>query len=162
MNFPLLFLSLVLFTLIEVGIFVGLAQTIGFLPSLAGLVLAAFFGFYFIKSQGIVFLLAAQKRIAQGELPGDEVLSAIVRLLAGLMFLIPGYFSDLVALFLLFSPLKRRILGRFLGKSISSIYSSKTSRFAANEVDEPIRPAHKSHQIIEAEFEEIPDKKPKD
>lgn len=92
---------------IQVGDWIGAGPTIGLL------VLSAVIGVLLIRHRGLTSL----SRLQGGALGADAalggVLDSVCVVLAGILLIVPGFLSDLVALVLLVPPL-RRGLGRWL------------------------------------------------
>ena len=108
--------------LIEIAGFVLVGSRIGVLPTI-GLVLAsAFAGVLLMRVQGLGILSRIRADMAAGRDPGRQVVHGMMIAVAGLLLLIPGFFTDIVGL-LLFVPslrefgwraLKRRLAPRSL------------------------------------------------
>ncbi|MGA0805079.1 MAG: FxsA family protein [Pseudohongiellaceae bacterium] len=111
--FPLLLLLLPVFELlllIEVG------SEIGGLATLGLLVLAGIIGLGILRGRGIATLIGARRRMASGDLPGQDVLDSMLLAGGGLLLLIPGFLTDACSLPLLL-PWTRRALARRLLRS---------------------------------------------
>ena len=94
-----------LLLLIEVG------RRIGSLPTLALVLLAAAAGVYVLRRQGVTTLLRAQQRLASGESPVATIVNGVLIAGGGLLLLIPGLLTDVLALVLLF-PVTRALIVR--------------------------------------------------
>ena len=82
-----------------------------------------------MRHAGLSTLIAVQKRLEQGEPPGQELLDGALKLLAGALFLVPGFMTDLIALLLLL-PLSRILLRQAVMATLSRKavqYSSTTA-----------------------------------
>lgn len=108
--------------LIEIAGFVLVGSRIGVLPTI-GLVLAsAFAGVLLLRAQGLGILSRIRTDIAAGRDPGGQVVHGIMIALAGLLLLVPGFFTDMFGLLLLvpslresaWRALKRRLAPRSL------------------------------------------------
>ena len=73
----------------------------GFVNLLFALLAGAVFGFGVLRSQGRYMLTKMQQNLVRGLTPPDEILHGILIFVAGVLFVIPGFASDLLALFLL-------------------------------------------------------------
>ncbi|MGK2913134.1 MAG: FxsA family protein [Porticoccaceae bacterium] len=105
---PLLDLCL----LIRVGQAIGSGRTIVLMLLIAALGLAV------VRRQGFAALLRARERLAIGEPPSREMLDAAVLTVAGLLLLIPGFLTDVMALVGLLPPLRRWLAKRLLAGSL--------------------------------------------
>ncbi|MBX6367601.1 MAG: FxsA family protein [Rhodospirillales bacterium] len=128
--FPALFALLELVVLIEVG------EAIGTLATIVLVVAGAVCGAAFLKRGGIGALRRAQASVAAGETPTGALFDGACHVLAGLLFILPGFVSDALALPLLFPPVRRWLLA-WLGRRLG------------------VR--HREVQIIEGEWHEVRD-----
>lgn len=70
------------------------------------LVLMGLVGSYLARAEGRKVWAEAQRQMQAGQIPGQTMLDGICVLAGGLLLLMPGFFSDIVGLTLLF-PLTR-------------------------------------------------------
>ena len=107
------FLPLLLFIAvpaIEIMLFIEVGGLIGGWPTVGLTFLTAAGGLAVVKIQGLSVLESARHRIEQGDVPVLEVLDGVCLALAGILLIMPGFFTDGVgALFLI--PTTRRALG---------------------------------------------------
>lgn len=108
----LLALTLLALPLIEIAVFILVGQAIGLLPTLLGVVIAAAAGAVVIRWQGIALLRDLQATLSRGQLPARKLADAMLVGLAGLLLVIPGYFTDLVGILLLIPPVRGFIYGQ--------------------------------------------------
>lgn len=105
------FLALfVLLPLIEIALFVLVGGWLGLWPTLGLVVLAAVGGMALVRNQGFAALRDVQ-RAAQGMGdPARPLAHGALIVLAGVLLMLPGFFTDLLALPLLVPPLRDAIL----------------------------------------------------
>jgi UPF0716 protein FxsA len=96
--------------IVEIALFVQLGGRLGVTWTLMWLVLAALLGAMVIRVQGWMTLLRAREALARGQLPALEMLEGLALVLAGILLIIPGFFTDLLALVLVIRPLRRALL----------------------------------------------------
>lgn len=94
------------FPVIEITLFVKSSQLIGILPTIAAAVLAGIAGVALVKHQGIRTALAARAQLDRGEVPLRHAFDGLCLAAAGLLLLLPGFLSDLLALLLLVPPVR--------------------------------------------------------
>ncbi len=87
-----------LFVLIQVGQVVGVWWTIVLVLVISVL------GSWLVKREGWAAWRRITSRVQGGEVPGDELVDGGLILFAGALLLTPGFFTDLLALLLLFPP----------------------------------------------------------
>ena len=117
----ILFIALVTVPIIEIAIFLEVGDFIGFWPTMGVIVLTAFIGATLLRWQGLATLRKAQASLEQNRFPMEEVFDGLCLLVAGVLLLTPGFFTDAVGFFL-FVPVFRRFLARHvarLGKGIT-------------------------------------------
>ncbi len=105
---PLLMLFLEIYLMVEVG------GVIGALPTLLLVLLGAIAGIWLLRVQGFVMLQRVQAAMARGEIPGIEMLEGVVVMIAGVLLLVPGFLSDVLAGLLLIPWARRWLVIRFL------------------------------------------------
>ena len=130
--------------LIEIALFIRVGGWIGLGPTLALIVLTAVLGVAILRWQGIGVMLRAQRLLAAGSLPVLEVFEGLCLVIAGVLLLIPGFFTDAIGGLLLLPPVRR------------ALYRQVRQRIEAQVVDVagPARRAP-AGPTIETEYEEI-------
>lgn len=66
-----------------------------------------------LRWRGKVFLQEAQAAVQQDRLPTDAIIGGMAWYVAGILFIIPGFITDLLGLLILLPPVRRRLLTRF-------------------------------------------------
>jgi UPF0716 protein FxsA len=102
-----------MYTLIEIGRWVGALPTIG-LVVLTGLV-----GVSLARAQGFAVLSRLKKNLDSGIAPTDELLSGVIILGGALLLLTPGLITDTIG-FILLIPYSRSYLVTFLKRYITN------------------------------------------
>jgi len=105
---PLLIIAAVLIGLpmLEIAIFIRVGSVIGVFPTLALTIATAVAGAVMLRRQGLRTLMQARAQMDRGIAPAREAFDGICLVLAGLLLLIPGFFTDFLGL-LLFIPTVR-------------------------------------------------------
>ena len=111
----ILFIVFLAVPLIEIALFVVIGQTIGLVPTLLGVLITAVAGSLLIRWQGMAALRDMRAAMRRGELPARQMGDTMLIGLGGLLLLLPGYFSDLIGIFLLL-PWTRELIYRFLAR----------------------------------------------
>lgn len=110
-------LILLLLPLVEIALFIAVGDWLGLWPTLALVVLGALAGILILRGQQ-----DRAHRMMQGGLrgvsPGTFLAQGTFRVVAGMLLIAPGFFTDAVALVLLV-PAAQRLIVRRLGKGIS-------------------------------------------
>lgn len=88
---------------------------IGALATLILLAAGFIFGLKLMRSQGINAMIKSSQSMQSGESPMEPIADGIVKAFAGILLILPGFISDLVALILLL-PFVRKAFARYLAK----------------------------------------------
>ncbi|MDB5538451.1 MAG: FxsA protein [Devosia sp.] len=105
----LLFLVFLVVPLIEIAFFVVIGNAIGLWPTLAGVLATAIIGSLVIRHQGLSLINEIRSTVGRGQLPARALADAMLVGLAGLLLLLPGYFTDLIGILLLIPPVRSAI-----------------------------------------------------
>lgn len=114
----LVFLALLIVPIIEIALFILIGQTIGVWPTIAGILIIALIGSAIIRHQGLWLLAEIRSTMGQGRLPARALADAMLVAIAGVLMMVPGYFTDALGLVLLIPPLRHwfyRWLSRRMG-----------------------------------------------
>jgi UPF0716 protein FxsA len=111
-----LLLAFILIPAAEIYFLVKVGGYIGVLNTLAVIILVGLAGAYLARIQGSRVLGRIREHLQHGRVPPEELMDAFLILIAGILLVLPGFFSDLAGLFLLFrrtrQPVKRYLAGR--------------------------------------------------
>lgn len=88
------------------------SQYIGGLAVFGLLILVAIIGSRLMQSQGFRTVANIQQAMQNNQLPAAAMLDALIVFIAGLLLVLPGFFSDAIALVLIFSGIRRRLARR--------------------------------------------------
>jgi len=100
--------------LVELYLLIQIGSEIGAIPTIGLTILTAVIGAFLVRTQGFGVLRRVQEAADRGEVPALEMLDGALILAAGLMLLLPGFFTDAVGFLLLIPPLRRLLVGRFV------------------------------------------------
>lgn len=101
-------LAFLLFPLAEIAGFVIVGREIGVLATLGLVLLGVVIGALLLRSAGFDALGAARREMDAGRDPGPRLVRAFLTALAGVLFIVPGFVSDALAVVLLLPPVHRR------------------------------------------------------
>ncbi len=129
-----LLLGLLIIPLADMALLVVVAGYIGWVPTVALVVLTALLGMLFVRAEGRHTLRKIQRSLAGGDLPTNEVIDGGLLIAAGAFLLTPGLVTDTIG-FLLALPLTRipirLVLKRYV---IVPILDKETGGFATGRV----------------------------
>ena len=115
-----LFLLFIGIPALEVFLMIKIGGKIGALNTISLIFLTAVIGIYFAKREGIKTLRSGMTNLYQNKIPIYEIISGASIAVAGLLLIIPGFFTDAIG-FLILIPFTRKIL-------ISSFVKNKESK----------------------------------
>ena len=98
--------------IIEIALFIQVGGLIGVWATLGLVVLAAALGMAVIRSQGAHAWLEAQRSLAQLRDPSRPLAHGMMLMIAGALLIVPGFFTDAVALLLLIPPVRDLVMRR--------------------------------------------------
>jgi len=97
---------LLLWPLIEIAGFAWIGGAIGVGPTLAFVVVSGLLGMALLRRAGIATLMRLRASVDAGETPLAAALEGAWRFLAGILLVVPGFFSSALALLLLLPPVQ--------------------------------------------------------
>lgn len=107
-----------LFALVLVGIFAEIAvmiavgNAIGPLLTIALLLIGTIAGLALVRRQGAQTMAAFSESVFKRQQPHQEMADGVLIAAAGALIMVPGFISDVAALFLLFPPTRRLVSKR--------------------------------------------------
>ena len=104
--------------IIELFLLIKIGGVIGFLPTIALVILTAVIGSQLVRRQGLTVLSRIRESQARGEMPALPMLDGAALLLAGFMLLTPGFLSDALGFVLLVPGLRQKIARRLLSRVV--------------------------------------------
>jgi len=147
---------------LELWVIIKVGSVIGAFMVILLMILAAGYGVSLVRSQGLRTMMTMQQQLAQGIAPAATMLEGVALLFAGILFMFPGFLTDIVALFLL-QPFVRHWLARKLTSSprwqVYGVHTTVESEAQHVEPDseevfnEKIKPAPRQGTTIDGEYE---------
>lgn len=95
-----------LYVYIEMVLFIEVAHMLGVLLTLMLVIFTSVVGLSLVRNQGLKNLVLMQQKMAQGESPAAEMIKSVSLIIAGLLLLLPGFFTDFLGLLLLLPPVQ--------------------------------------------------------
>ncbi|MGG6322775.1 FxsA family protein [Vibrio cholerae] len=111
--FPILLFLFIAVPVIEIALFIQVGGVLGVWPTIALVLLTAIVGASLVRSQGLQTLLTVQQRLAQSQLPAQQILEGVMLAVAGVLLLTPGFFTDILGMLVLL-PAPRAYLAKQL------------------------------------------------
>jgi UPF0716 protein FxsA len=139
--------ALLLLAAAELTILVRVAGLIGVLPTLLLLAAVGLLGVRLIRHQGLGTLLRAQAALQAGQPPVRELFDGACILASGVLLVLPGFLSDILACVLLLPPV-RRLLYNALARRARVTTGPRHGERGP-------RPGGRPTAVIEGQYEEI-------
>lgn len=113
-----LFISFFLFALAEAILLAKVGTAIGWGITIALIVLTAMIGSFMFRKQGVLTLTKLNQRMAQGELPGQEMVEGVLILIGGALLMTPGFLTDVIGFIFLIGSTRRAVAAWMISKGI--------------------------------------------
>jgi len=163
--FRILFVFFIIIPIIEISVIMQVGALIGAWPTVAIVILTAWFGAKKVREQGLATLTSVQTKMAQGEMPSDEIIAGVMLLIAGVLLVTPGFVTDAFGLSLLFPTVrkaivkaaKKHIVINQASTSSHHVYENQAEQSYQQNSDINQNDLHQSHlhhgNTIDGEFE---------
>ncbi len=119
----------------EIASIIWVGKALGVIPTVLLLLAAGLIGIKLIKSAGTSVMEAIRSPVQQSSSLGGVGSLAVSQVLAGLLFLIPGFFSDILAILALLPPVQGWIRSRFKVATFSSGGTATNQHFGERRYD---------------------------
>jgi UPF0716 protein FxsA len=121
----------------EVAVMVAVGNAIGGLWMIALLLVGTLVGLSLVRRQGAQAMTALRESVWRRQQPHQEMADGMLIAAAGALIMVPGFLSDVAALFLLFPP-TRRIVSRRVARraEAAALKFEHERRFGAGQVVE--------------------------
>jgi len=115
-----LFLCFTLIPVVELYLLIKVGTIIGSFNTILLVILTGFAGAWLAKMEGIHTMLKVRMNLQQGITPAEELLDAVIILVAGVVLITPGLITDFFGLLLLW-PVSRNFFKRTLRKKFDEM-----------------------------------------
>ena len=151
----MIFLFLFIFPFIEIAVVFNAIKVFGFTNAFFAWMFATILGVGLLRSAGPRLAFGVAQSLRQGQSPAPAAIDGALIAFAGLLFLIPGYISDVFALILLFPPtrtlVRLALVGAVFKKFVSRFsWSSQTPR-PPNEAVNSAHGVDAAHDVIDVD-----------
>lgn len=110
-----LFLLFLVVPVADLALLVAVGDRLGFLPTLALVVATAAAGSVLARREGAAAWRRVRQRLAEGAVPGPELLDGLIVFAAGVLLVAPGFLTDAAGLLGLL-PASRALVRRTLSR----------------------------------------------
>lgn len=155
--FPILLVLFIVIPLLEIMVLIQVGSVIGSINTILLLIVTAVIGASLVRSQGMRAWVKAQERMSAGELPGQQIAEGVIIFVAGLMFVTPGFLTDIFALVMVTPGFRqafaRKLMQRMQVQSSFGAFHMHSSFGRGT----PNHSAQQDDDVIEGEFSERDD-----
>lgn len=102
-------IALFLYVYVEISIFIQVAHVFGVLMTLILVIFTSVIGMSLVRNQGFKNFLLMQQKMQAGESPAAEMIKSVSLIIAGLLLVLPGFFTDFLGLLLLLPPVQKHL-----------------------------------------------------
>ena len=141
-----LLLIFIAIPLIEIGLFIQLGGFLGLWPTLSIVLITAIIGSWLVRAQGSQAMANIRNSMSGLSDPSEALAHGAMILLAGVLLLTPGFFTDGVGFLLMFPPF--RLAAFRFARSRMNVVS-----FSVGGAEQPY--GQNQGNVIDGEFEEI-------
>lgn len=143
-----LFALFVSVPIIEIALFIKVGGFIGLWPTLAIVVLTALIGTALVRIQGMATLEKLQRSLSDGSNPAGPLAHGALILVAGVLLLTPGFFTDAVGLAFLLPPVRDLVI-----RWGAARFAARVTVFSSAQGSATARPA--GDDVIDGEYEDV-------
>jgi len=115
---PILFILFAIIPIAEIALLIHVGGEIGGWNTIALVLITAAVGAFLVKREGLATMQAAQSKLQQQQMPGQELVEGACLLVAGVLLVTPGFMTDIVG-FLLVIPPTRKAIAKAASKRLS-------------------------------------------
>ncbi|RJE80994.1 FxsA family protein [Paracoccus sp. JM45] len=150
-----LFWLFLLVPIVEIGLFIQVGGLIGLWPTLAIVVLTAIVGTSLMRSQGAQAFQEVQRSFSEMRDPTRPLAHGVMILVAGMLLLTPGFFTDTLGMLLLIPKLRDKVMQQIASRVTVTQMGAQMNRngyrprgddgtidgeFVVTDPDQPTRP----------------------
>ena len=139
--------GLLLLPLVEIALFVVIGGAIGVWATLGLVLLSGLVGVAVVRLNGFQTLVRTRQSLEAGTDPTGPMAQGALGVLAGLMLIVPGFFTSALGLLLLLGPVRRALIG-WAGTRVAVRMAARSPQRAA------------SAETIEADYEVLDEASP--
>lgn len=141
--------------ILELFIMIQVGSEIGALSVIALLIAAVIAGVFLLKDGSFNAFMRMQQRMQQGELPMQEMAESFLMGLAGVLFILPGFLSDFVAVLLLIVPVRHWLARRFAASQAQRAGDGAAGNtfFYYQHTSQSYRQGQQTGDVIDGEFQ---------
>jgi UPF0716 protein FxsA len=115
-----LLILFILWPFAELTLLVRLGHATGAMTAIGVVVLTGVLGAALARREGLKVWYRIRQELAAGHMPGDQLLDAVLILVAGVLLILPGLITDVIGILLLIPPVRA-----FVGRRLRSKFRTR-------------------------------------
>lgn len=148
-------IALLSIPVIEIALFILVGGWIGLWPTLGLVVLAFVAGVSLLRAQGQNAVARMREGVVQDADPSEQIVRGAMSLLAGMLLIVPGFLTDVVAITLLIPMVQKAAFAALRNRARMQGFTMGVT------VNGTAKRARPDDRVIDADFEDVsPAKKP--
>ena len=124
-----LLLLFIVMPVVEMWLLITVGGQIGAMATIGLVLLTAVVGAKLLREQGFETLWRGQSKLAEGQLPAQEIVEGIILAVSGALLLTPGFLTDAIGFTGLISPIRAVFVGRLLSKMVVAPAGARAGGF---------------------------------
>ena len=109
-------ITIILIPIIEIYLFIEIGGQIGAFNTISLIFITAIIGVIYARYEGLNTLRSGFSQLIKNEAPVYEIISGAVIAFAALLFIVPGFATDLFGFLLIFPLTRKLFFGKFINK----------------------------------------------
>lgn len=150
------FLLFITIPILEMWVLIKVGSQIGALPTIALVFLTAAIGLALLRQQGLDTLLRVNQRMAEGQLPAQEILEGVLLAIGGALLLTPGFITDAFGFACLIPPSRKWLVSALLRQGVVMAGYGRQQQTHSHERDEFIQGSASSDSPFRSESQKNP------
>lgn len=153
-----LFLAFISVPLIEIALFIQVGGAIGLWPTLGVVIVTAMIGTFLVRNQGAIAMGNLQRSFSELNDPTEPLAHGAMILIAGVLLLTPGFFTDAVGFAFLMPPVRVAVFKYLRARiKVQSFSMGATGGVAGAAGGMPHHDPHSNTDpdVIDGEFTEV-------
>lgn len=149
-----LFLAFLAVPIIEIALFIQVGGLIGLWPTLAIVIFTAVLGSWLMRSQGRLAMGQLRNSFQRLDDPTEPLAHGAMILVAGVLLLTPGFFTDTMGFALLIPPVRRAVF-RYLRARVTVAQFEMGGATMYRAGPAPRDPFGQGGEVIDGDFSEL-------
>jgi UPF0716 protein FxsA len=143
-------LLILLLPLVDIASFVVVGPHLGIAGTLSLVILSVFVGIAVLRRTGLRAVEKLRGSLVDGRETVPETIDAALLAIAGILFILPGFASDIIAVFLLIEPIRQ-----FIARQLLANFRQYGGVVVTNVTEYPSSRTGQGPKIIDVDYDEI-------